>query len=368
MMIERILCILLWTGFGEELVSVTTFREYIDILEPDDIRWREFVEHNEKATIFHHPSWIRLISDCYQHRPFIVCVFDLNRNLHAGVPMVEVNSFLSGHRWVSLPFTDHCSPLYDDPQWLVYLIDFFLENLNEGSVPKIELRWDYPILPDSYKTSRYMLSNLELCQDQDTIAKRIDHKYRRMPRVAQERGAIWKKGRSLDDLYTFYRLHTMTRQRLGVPVQPKKFFELLWQYLIEPGMGFFLHVYKDNVCLSSAVFLHWRHTLIYKYSATCGLERQLSPNDLLLWTAIQWGCEHGFTQLDMGRTNNEQEGLRHFKRRWGSEEKPLIYTIFSNSLPHAFDGKMMDLMKIVICHSPPFVCRIAGELLYGHFG
>jgi hypothetical protein len=281
---------------------------------------------------------------------------------------MEVNSWLSGHRWVSLPFTDHCSPLCDGPEWLVYLIDYFLEVLLTKTVPKIELRWDYPILPDSYKTDHYVLTHLDLCSQPELIAKRIDHKYRRMPRVAQERGAYWRQGRSIEDLQTFYRLHTMTRQRLGVPVQPKKFFELLWEYLIEPGMGFFLHVYKDNACLSSAVFLHWKHTLIYKYSATCGLEKQLSPNDLIIWTAIQWGCEHGYSELDMGRTNKDQEGLRHFKKKWGSEEDSLIYTIFANTLPTDMNGKMMKILRNVICHSPPWVCRIAGEILYGHFG
>ena len=367
-MIEKSLFILLLTGFGEELVSVKTFHDYIDILEPDDIRWREFIEHNEKATIFHHPAWIRFISDCYHHYPFIICVLDPNGNIHAGAPMVEVNSLLSGHRWVSLPFTDHCSPLYDDPHWLVYLIDYFLETIGKRSVPKIELRWEYPIVPDSYKTEQYVLSRLELCPQSELIAKRIDHKYRRMPRIAQERGAYCRQGMSLDDMHIFYRLHTMTRHRLGVPVQPIKFFEFLWKYLVEPGMGFFMHVYKDNVCLSSALFLHWNHTLIYKYSASSGLERQISPNDLLIWKAIQWGCEHGFTELDMGRTNKDQDGLRHFKRRWGSQESPLIYTIFSDTLPNELNGEMMKALNTAIRHSPTWVCRVTGEILYGHFG
>lgn len=341
---------------------------HIGILQSDDIRWLDFVNHNEEAIIFHHPAWIQLISECYHHRPFILGVFDQHGQIRAGVPLVEVNSLLSGHRWVSLPYTDHCSPLYDDPKYLAYLIDFFLGVLFEGSVSNIELRWDYPILPDSYKTDKYVLSRLELCSQPELVAERIDHKYRRMPRVAQERGAYWQQGGSINDLEIFYRLHTITRQRLGMPVQPKKFFDLLWKYLIEPGLGFFLHIYKDGVCLSSAVFLHWKHTLIYKYSATGGLEKQLSPNDLLMWTAIQWGCEHGYSELDMGRTNKGQKGLRHFKRRWGSEEVPLFYTVFTNSLADYPDGEMLEILKAVISHSPPWVCRLAGEILYGHYG
>lgn len=342
--------------------------EQVEIIAADDSRWLSLIETHPQATIFHHPAWLNTISDCYHHHPFLVVIADIHGNIQAGTPVMDVHSLLTGHRWASLPFTDHCTPLCQDERCLAYFIDYFLEKYDNGDAPVIELRWEYPILPDSYRSCEYILSSLALDPDPEVIARRIDHKYRRMPRLAQERGANAVIGRTHADMELFYKLHTITRQRLGVPVQPRRFFDLLWEYLIDPGLGFLLHVFKDDDCLSSAVFLHWKDTLVYKYSASSGLERQLSPNDLLMWTAIRWGCEHGYKALDLGRTNIDQPGLRHFKRRWGAVEKPLVYTVFSAKNLEIHNGKMMKSLGALISHSPLWVCRLSGELLYGHFG
>jgi CelD/BcsL family acetyltransferase involved in cellulose biosynthesis len=338
------------------------------VLEPEDQRWKSFVDSNDQATIFHHPAWIQLLSESYDQQPFVIAVSDSDGNIRAGMPIVNVQSFLTGHRWASLPFTDHCAPLYEDDYWLHHLTDCVLELYQKGEAPRIELRWEYPLNPVFYQSNQYVLTLLQLDSEPELVAKRIDHKYRRMPRVAQERGAHAILGKTLDDIDTFYQLHTVTRQRLGVPVQPRKFFKLLWKYIIDPGLGFVIHIYKDGNCLSSAVFLHWKHTLVYKYSATSGAEKQLSPNDLLMWTAIQWGCENGYKVLDLGRSNIDNQGLRYFKLRWGAEENPLVYSILSERKTGLPNGRLMNILESVICHSPLWICRLAGELLYRHFG
>lgn len=342
--------------------------ENLCVVEFDDRRWITFISRHDQAAIFHHPAWLQLLSACYQQRSFVIAVTDSTGEIRAGIPVVDVQSFLTGHRWVSLPFTDHCAPLYDDPYWLSCLTGYLLELFQEGQTPQIELRWEYSAEPDLYYSQQYVLTTLQLDARPETVAKRINHKYRRLPRVAQERGAYAVMGRSLEDIDTFYRLHTFTRRRLGVPVQPKKFFDLLWKQVIDPGMGFVTHVYKDGNCLCSAVFLHWNQTLIYKYSARSGLEKKLSPNDLLLWTAIQWGCENNYKVLDLGRSSLGDEGLRRFKRRWGAKESPLIYSFFADSKPALTNGKLHNVMETVIGHSPQWVCRLTGELLYRHFG
>jgi hypothetical protein len=338
------------------------------ILKPDDQRWISFIESNDQATVFHHPAWIKLLAESYDQHSFVIAVADSVGNIKAGVPMVNVHSFFTGHHWTSLPFTDHCAPLYEDTPWLHCLIDYVLDLYKKGDAPRLELRWEYPSKPVLYQSHRYVLTLLQLDPQPELVTKRIDHKYRRMPRVAQERGAHAILGRTIDDIGIFYKLHMITRQRLGVPVQPKKFFRLLWKHIIDPGLGFIIHIYKDGICLSSAIFLHWKHTLIYKYSATSGAEKQLSPNDLLMWTAIQWGCEKGYKVLDMGRSDIENQGLRHFKRRWGAEESPLVYSFLSEREPGLPNRRLTNMLESVISHSPIWVCRFIGEVLYRHFG
>ena len=143
---------------------------------------------------------------------------------------------------------------------------------------------------------------------------------------------------------------------------------MLGSALIEKGLGFVLLAYKDDECLAAAIFLHWHRTLTYKYGASAIDGLNLRPNNLLFWTAIRWGCENGYTLFDMGKTDLANTGLRAFKSGWGANEMPLTYSTLPAEPPRSMTGKLMPVMQTVICHSPAWVCRLAGELLYKHFG
>jgi lipid II:glycine glycyltransferase (peptidoglycan interpeptide bridge formation enzyme) len=159
-----------------------------------------------------------------------------------------------------------------------------------------------------------------------------------------------------------------TRRRKGLPVQPRKFFELLQEYVLAKGLGFVLLAYKDQECLAGGLFLHWQRTLTYKYAASSGEEQQYRPNNLLTWTAIRWGCENGYQLFDLGRTELDNAGLRRFKKGWGALEESLTYSTMSSRPLKQSTRKLEQLLHSVIQHSPPWVCRISGELLYRHVG
>jgi hypothetical protein len=133
-------------------------------------------------------------------------------------------------------------------------------------------------------------------------------------------------------------------------------------------LGFILLAFKDHECIAGAVFLSWRRNLVYKYSASIEKARHLLAMDLLLWTAIQWGCKNRYEWMDMGRTDNNDEGLKYFKRRWGAEEFPLDYCTISQGMQIIQPGPWVRRMQPIIQRSPTWVCRAAGELLYGYFG
>ena len=75
------------------------------------------------------------------------------------------------------------------------------------------------------------------------------------------------RGESAADVETFYRLHLQTRRRLGVPVQPRRFFALLLERVIRTGLGFVLTAHRDNVPVAGALFCAWNGTVMCKYSA-----------------------------------------------------------------------------------------------------
>jgi hypothetical protein len=55
----------------------------------------------------------------------------------------------------------------------------------------------------------------------------------------QRSGVIVSLAEDEDDLTsTFYELHTATRRRLGVTVQPRRYYSLVWRRILEPDSTF----------------------------------------------------------------------------------------------------------------------------------
>jgi len=337
-------------------------------LDPSDERWTTFIASKPQANIFHHPAWINLMAECYGYHPFVVVVCDASGEIRAGLPIMELKSALTGRRWVSLPFTDHCVPIYSDVECLNELIEVLVSLAKDSNIPRLELRWAPSSRSDMRTDSHHVLHSLNLDLHPELVASRFHQMHRRNVEVAKKRGVRIECGRTRDSLDKFYQLHLSTRRRQGTPIQPRKYFDLLGKMIIDKGLGFVLTAYKDDECLAAAVFLHWQQTLTYKYGASAEQGLNLRPNNLLFWKAIEWGCEHGYAVFDMGRTDLENTGLRQFKTRWGAEEQPLTYATYSATPQHTEDGRLKSLMQSVIQHSPPWICRAAGELLYRHFG
>jgi CelD/BcsL family acetyltransferase involved in cellulose biosynthesis len=338
------------------------------LLDPSDEKWMAFVASSPQANAFHHAAWVNLLAECYGYRPFVIAVSDAGGNIQAGLPIMEVRSPLTGRRWVSLPFTDYCAPLYRDVESLSQLTDDLVHLSQEAGAPRVELRWEFPKHPAFHSYSHYVLHTVELDPDPTLVSKRLTSVHRQNIRTAEKRGVRIECGDQQVHLQEFYRLQLQTRHRQGIPVQPRRFFDLLASNIVDQGLGFVLLAYKDHECIAAAVFLHWRQTLTCKYAASRADSLELRPNNLLFWTGIQWGCENGYTLFDMGRTDLANTGLRRFKRDWGAEELPLAYSMLSGTPPRSASGKLTPIMQTVISKSPVWVCRAAGELLYRHFG
>jgi hypothetical protein len=340
----------------------------ISILSPSDDRWMAYFSASQTANVFHHPAWSYLLAESYSYEPLVLAAANSHGDIQGAIPLIRIRSLFNKQRLVSLPFTDHCSPLFSGNSTLQHLTDHLVALSKKGKTSRIDLRSNYPTLPGKYRYSDYVLHRIRLSPEESEVSDRIKPKHFRQVRVAEQRGVRIERGSDTTSMRQFYHMHTLTRRRKGVPVQPWRFFDLLARHITQEGLGFVLLAYKDEECLAGAVFLNWNRTLVYKYSASLEKARQLLAMDLLLWTAIQWGCKNGYDWMDMGRTENENEGLRYFKGRWGAEEIPLHYCMISEDARRPTSGHWARRMRPIIQRSPPWVCRAAGELLYRYFG
>jgi hypothetical protein len=332
-----------------------------------DRKWLAFIDRQTGVNIFHHPAWTELLNKCYGFRPFAITLMDTTETIHAGFPIVETNR-LGERRWISLPFSDYCSPLSDDNEVLDCLINSLITFSQLRGSPKMEIRWDLPGRPPILTSIPYVRHFLSLDTDIEKVKYQIHHSHLRNVRIAQSRAVQIKRGTDRSAMEAFYKLHVNSRHKQGVPVQPHSYFESLDELIIQKGLGFFLLAYHEEKCLAGAVFLNWKQTLTYKYGASIEDGLIFRPNHLIFWNAIQWGCENGYSFLDFGRSDIKNIGLRTFKSRWGAKEIPLEYLHLPLSTYSAVQKSLLlSMFQILIRKSPTWMCRFAGEIYYRLF-
>lgn len=335
------------------------------VIPINDPQWIERIHNDPCAMIFHHPEWVGLFSRCYGCKSMVFSIQSDDGTLQAGIPLASMKRPLSTRRWIALPFSDYCTPLADDDHSRQNLLHSLADQALMHSIKRVEIRWSAGFPPYQQESGQFVHHSIPLEPDPVNVAGRVHRQQMQNVLRAQKDGIRIQHGTSLADMRTFYRLHTITRRKHGIPVQPWIFFTSL-QRILENGLGFILLAYYNNQCISAGLFLHWGKTLTYKYSATDPRSYSLRPNHLITWTAIQWGCENTFTTFDFGRSDVEDKGLRSFKCRWGAIETPLVYSYLPSipKLSYSKSEKSRSLMNNFIQHTPLWVTRTTGELLY----
>jgi CelD/BcsL family acetyltransferase involved in cellulose biosynthesis len=335
-----------------------------------DPRWQDLVDRAPGGSIFHHPSWLRLLRGTYRYEVGACCVARHNGLLEAGLPVAHVSSRFTGRRLVALPFSDLCPPLVasDAAPGASAALAGALGDLATRRGMRLEVRGSGGVLDGAPLGARFHHHVLALDDDVEAVQRRFTKpQVLRGVRRAQREGLTCEVRTDGTALADFYRLHVATRRRLGVPTQPRRFI-LGLESLFGEGLGFVLLVRREERPLAAAVFLAHRRVLTYKYGASDGRFLGLRPNNLLFMEAIRWGCGHGFRALDFGRTHWGQESLRGFKLAWGPEERELRYHLLGSAAPARETETGERVLGALIRRGPPVLGRAIGEVLYRHAG
>lgn len=339
-------------------------------LEVDDPRWRTFLDGRPDAHPFHHPGWSRTMADAYGYRPLVLAMEDTSTELLGAVPAMEVRlPWQRRPRWVSLPFTDHCAPLLGPGvEAARFRAELEAARLAAGG-REAEVRTDLGDAAWRTPTSA-VIHHLPLDPDPDAVLARTHRSQvqRNIKKAEREGVEVRRAAVSTDLTQVFFDLHVGTRQRQGVPVQPRRFFRALWDHVIAPGHGFVLLAHVGATPVAGAVFLSWNGTLVYKYGASDPHHLSARPNHAIFREAITWGCTHGCRSLDFGRTDVANEGLRSFKSAWGGVESPLVYSRVGGAVASGGAARWSPMLQPVLRRLPPSVTRALGQALYKYAG
>jgi len=339
-----------------------------------DARWAELVERHPRASIFHTVGWLKALRKTYGYEPVAFTTSPPTGHLENGLVFCRINSWLTGRRIVSLPFSDHCEPLCDSAQELNFLVRYLQTALEHKEWKYLEMR---PVGEEFGRmgksvgflpTTRYYLHSLDLRPDLDDVFRSVDKDsvQRRIHR-AQRAGLLEKCGRSEDLLKAFYALFSITRSRHRLPPTPYAWFRNLIQF---QGKALEIRLaYQDNVPIASILTLRFKNILYYKYGCSDTRFNKFGAMPWLLWNAIAEAKSDGAIEFDMGRTQDDNPGLLAFKNHWVSQPQRLIYWKFpdSPSLDSA-EGWKFKFAQRLFSRMPPKLLTIAGKLIYRHIG
>jgi hypothetical protein len=381
------------------------------------------------ASFFHGSAWARVLSESYGYTPLYFSVIE-NERLRALVPMMEVSSFLTGKRGVSLPFTDYCEPIIEETVELADRVDLFnqiVECARKRGWKYIELRGGNNLLPvacsqfpvspaagnlqpatgnffeppeaqrssppvpgnmssllnvlpsnEQRATSNtalvpfiaYVGHTLDLTKGVKALHAGLRDSTRRNIKKAEKEEVeirIEKTGEAMRD---FYRLNCMTRREHGLPPQPYHFFQKVHRHIISKESGFIALAYFQGKAIAGNIYFHFGDRAIYKYGASDKKYQDLRANNLVMWEAIKWFAGNGFKSFCFGRTELENEGLRQFKNGWGPEEHSIHYFRYDLREGAFVAGKPMaePIYTGILRRTPVPVLNVIGSLFYRHMG
>jgi len=330
----------------------------------DDPRWSALVASHSEAGPFHHPAWAALLAATYGFDAFALVDFDEHGLVNRGLPVLEIGGRLQRRAWVALPYTDYLPVLTSSPAENHTFLAAVDRAWRDADVGYLEVRSPVPGY-EAYQFETDVIHRLELNDDPHVVFQRFHQMAARGVRKAEREGLTVRRGERPEDLTEVFRsLHLITRRRQGAPIQPRRFFQLLWDEFLARQLGYVLLAYHGREPVAGAVFLVWNGILTYKFGASNPAALNLRPNHLIFWRAIRDACSQGMRMVDMGLSDHNNAGLRAFKSRWGATEEPLLFTTLTEGPRGHRAGHAPRLLQAVIRHSPPIVCKAAGELLY----
>jgi len=335
-----------------------------------DPRWAQFVDSRPRASLFHDPRWLCALETAYGYHPLAFTTASPGMPLRNGIVFCEISSWLTGRRLVSLPFSDHCEPLASEPGDLEPLLLYARQKVDAGRYKRFEIRPMTYVPPGAAglgKNRSYVFHRLDLRPPAETIFRGF-HKdcIQRKIRRAERENLLYEDGNSDELLEKFLGLMMKTRRRHGIPPQPPRWFRAL---LTAFGKDLKIRVAsKDGVPVASILTISRRRTVVFKYGCSDHAASRFGGTPMLFWRTIQEAKDNGQDELDMGRSDADNEGLITFKEHWGALPTRLQYWSYPGREWGASDRWLAKVGRTVTAVVPDSVLQMFGSVLYRHMG
>jgi hypothetical protein len=176
-------------------------------------------------------------------------------------------------------------------------------------------------------------------------------KTRNLVRKAQKYGMRVYHDNSADTLRFLVDTHTRNMLEVGAPPKKENLFNEVTN-LFEYGQDYRIYIAELEGAKTAALLLkYYNKTVDYFTPAIVEQYRDHQPLSLLIFAAMKDAAERGMRYWNWGGTTlPSQEGVYHFKKRWGAEECQYFYFV------RIYDGgeQLLSLDKETLLSEFPY--------------
>ncbi len=194
---------------------------------------------------------------------------------------------------------------------------------------------------------------VDLCQTEEERLAQLKQKWRYNLHLAQRKGVSVRTG-SDEDLPGLYRMYAETAVRDGFVIRPEEYYLAVWRTFMRRGMATPLVAEVEGQVVASLVLFHFAGRAWYLYGMSRQLHREMMPNYLLQWHAMQLAAGLGCKNYDLwGAPDRFDEsdsmwGVYRFKEGMGGQVIRLVgawdypvhfwsYSAYTRLLPRLLD-------------------------------
>lgn len=335
----------------------------------EDERIFNFILSDSRATIYHHPAWLKAVRKTTGFEVFYLIQKNKTGHIEGLIPFLTSNSFLTGKKIITFPFSAYCDPLLEK------------NNLNEAVLhlrkkfyynKKIEIRSldnfgnelnEFTVIADFCTHILRLKNSLD-----ETFNSFHPTSVRASIRRAEKNNLEIKWENSQAHLNIFYDLELRLRKRLLLPPIPYRFFKNVYEELSKFNSINIPVVYKDETPVAAGFILNFKDTFYLEYTASNKNYIGLYPNHKLFFEVIKKAHQTGAKKVDFGRTSNDNQSLITFKEKWAAEKFHVYHYIYGEKRITEKNTAALrkSLMKINY-FLPDFVLELEGKFIYKHF-
>jgi len=334
----------------------------ISLLSPSlEKVWERFVASSPETTLAHELGWRNVVERAYHHTP--VYLMAQQQGILCGLlPLFLIKSRIFGRMLATAPYLSFGGLLADNAATARALIDAADQLSVAQRARYLEIRGMTRADPRLSLKTKYCTAILRLAADPDVLWKDFESRARKAVRKAIKSRLQVERGHHLVE--EFSEVISQHKQELGTPYHRTNFYR---QILAEfPTQAEILMVRRDGQYLGGLLLVGAKDTVLPLYGGVLKQYHSYAAMSQLIWETIRYGCEHGFSYLDLGRSQ-WGSGTLLFKRQWGAVAYPLFYEYYlpkGGNIPDADPMNPRYRLAGVIWKRLPFcVAKALGPLI-----